>query len=128
MGNRLASTAKNFSKDSSFVTYESSSGTLDFTLSATFSTSSNFEFELLDVRLHLASAAVATENFTVTLDATRGTPYDVVFYTKDMAAVADVVWMPDEPLYFGVDDKLNFEWVNTDTREYGLAVRYRRLR
>ena len=127
MGNRLASTAKNFSKDSSFVTYESSSGTLDFTLSATFSTVSNFEFELLDVRLHLASAAVATENFTVTLNATRGTPYDVVFYTKDMATVADIAWVPEEPLYFSVNDQLDLAWTNTDKREYGLAVRYRRL-
>jgi len=125
---RVAGTAKNFSKDSSFVTYESSSATLDFTLSASFSTVSNFEYELLDVRLHLASSATPSENFTITLDATRGTPYDVVFYTKDMASVSDVVWAPDEPLYFAVDDKLNFEWVNTDTREYGLAVRYRRLR
>ena len=124
---RLLSTAKNFSKDSSFVTYESSSATLDFTLSASFSTVSNFEYELLDVRLHLASAATPTENFTITLDATRGTPYDVVFYTKDMASVSDVVWAPDEPLYFAVDDKLNFEWANTETKEFGLAVRYRRL-
>lgn len=124
--NRVASTALNFSKDSSFVTYESSSGTLDFTLSANFSTVSNFEYELLDVRLHLASSGTA-ENFTITLDATRGTPYDVVFYTKDMAAVSDVVWEPDQPLYFSVDDELDFEWTNTTGIEYGLAVRYRRL-
>jgi len=124
---RVAGTAKNFSKDSSFVTYESSSTTLDFTLSASFSTVSNFEYELLDVRLHLASSATPSENFTITLDATRGTPYDVVFYTKDMASVSDVVWAPDEPLYFAVDDKLNFEWANTETKEFGLAVRYRRL-
>jgi len=124
---RLASTALNFSKDSSFVTYESSSATLSLTLSANFSTVSNFEYELLDVRLHLASAATTSENFTITLDATRGTPYDVVFYTKDTAAVADVVWAPDQSLCFSLDDQLKFEWVNTDKREYGLAVRYRRL-
>jgi len=125
---RVAGTAKNFSKDSSFVTYESSSATLDFTLSANFSTASNFEYELLDVRLHLASAPTTSENFTITLDATRGTPYDVLHYSKDMETVTDIVWIPPEPLYFAQDDELDFAWDNTDTKEYGLAVRYRRLR
>ena len=124
---RTPTVMKNFSKDSAFVTYESSSGTLDFTLSANFATYSNFEYELLDVRLHLASAAVATEDFTISLDASRGTPYDVAFYTKGMATVSDVVWYPDVHCYFDKDDGINIAWANTGTIEYGLAVRYRRL-
>jgi len=125
---RLASTALNFSKDSSFVTYESSSATLSLTLSANYSTSSQFEYELLGVRLHVKGAAPTTsENFTVTLDATEGSPYDVVPYIKDMDGVNDVVWVPERPLYFAVGDELDFAWTNTETKQYGLAVRYRRL-
>ena len=125
---RLASTALNFSKDSLFVTYESSSATLSLTLSANFSTSSQFEYELLDVRLHVKGATPTTaENFTVTLDATEGSPYDVVHYTKDMDGVSDVVWVPEGSLYFAIGDELDFAWANTETKQYGLAVRYRRL-
>ena len=125
---RLASTALNFSKDSSFVTYESSSATLSLTLSANYSTSSQFEYELLGVRLHVKGVApTTTENFTVTLDATEGSPYDVVHYTKDMDGINDVVWVPPKPLYFVVGDELDFAWTNTETKQYGLAVRYRRL-
>jgi hypothetical protein len=125
---RIPSVMKNFSKDSAFVTYESSSGTLDFTLSANFATYSNFEYELLDVRLHvIGTAATTSENFTVSLDANMGSPYDVVFYSTDMSEYNDKHYYPDVDLCLAKDDDLRFQWVNSGKNTYGLAVRWRKL-
>jgi len=125
---RLLTVLKNFSKDSSYVTYESSSGTLSLTLSCNFSTVSNFEYELECVRLHLTGTAPTTsENFTITLDATRGTMYDIVLCKEPMVGVTDLLWSPEKDQQFAKDDQLVFAWTNSDVKEYGLAVRYRRL-
>jgi len=125
---RTPTVMKNFSKDSAFVTYESSSGTLDFTLSANFATYSNFEYELLGVELHIVGTApTTTENFTVIRDATAGSPYDAKLYSKDMGGVKDIVWGPEEPLLFALNDEVDIAWLNSEAKTYGLSVRYRRL-
>ncbi len=51
------------------------------------------EYHLLGVRLHLATALVAGETLTITLDANAGGTYDTILFTQDLgtAGTLDIV-------------------------------------
>jgi len=85
---------------------------------------SKMPFELLEVKLHLSSAPTTAENFTITVDAADGSDFDFLLFSQGMAGVTDVIWSPSENLTFNPDDKLVFEWNNTDGRTFGLEVLY----
>jgi len=83
-------------------------------------------FELIDVRIHVGVAPTTSENFTITLDSDTGATYNALIYSRDMATVTDIVWTPEETLKFAPGDSLDFAWNNSDTKTYGLEIRYRR--
>jgi len=83
-------------------------------------------FELIDVRIHVGVAPTTSENFTITLDSDTGTAYDTLIYSYDMKTVTDILWTPEETVKFDAGDSLDFAWTNTDTKTYGLEIRYRR--
>lgn len=80
-------------------------------------------FQLLEVRIHL-SAAGGAGNFTATVDANAGAPYDLNIITQDMTAVTDFVWQPDYPMHFDSGDKIDFAWTNAGGKTYGLEVKF----
>ena len=83
-------------------------------------------FRLKEVRMHL-SAAGGAGNFTATVDANAGAPYDLNIITQDMTAVVDLIWQPDAPLQFEAGDEIDFAWDNANGRTYGLTVVYELL-
>jgi hypothetical protein len=87
-------------------------------------------FELLALSIHLSAAPAASENFVLTLDAAAGAAYDAVIYSRDFSvgSVADVFWVPDQPIRCSAGDKINVTWANTNGRTYGLTLFYRRAR
>jgi len=90
---------------------------------------SGSEFELLEVKLHVKTASVTSENFTVTRDANEGAYWDELVRAQNMAGTTDFIWdLRDTPLRYQPDDKLTFDWLNSDGRTWGLEVLYRRIR
>jgi precorrin-6B methylase 2 len=76
-----------------------------------------------EIRLHLDTASITSENFVVTLDSCAGSKYDVIFVTQDMNTIKDLV-IPCVHKLNDID-KLVFEWTNTDSRTWGLEVVFR---
>ena len=89
----------------------------------------NRRFQLLEIRLHLSAVggAVGNVNFTATLDAIEGTPYDILIFTNDMTADADVIYQPTYPQIFEEGDEIDFAYVNGSSKTYGLTVIYNPL-
>jgi hypothetical protein len=82
------------------------------------------EYQLEEVRVHLASVGSAND-FTVTLQSAEGTTeYDIVLFTQDMSSVTDVQYLPTRPLYFRDGDVLSFAWTNGSNIQYGLEIVY----
>jgi hypothetical protein len=79
--------------------------------------------QLHELKIHL-SAAGGAGNLTVTLDANAGAEYDTVLLTQDMTSVTDLLWQPDQPVYFDKGDKIVVAWANANSRTYGLEVKY----
>ena len=83
---------------------------------------------LVGFTLNLSAAPVASENFTVTLDATDGAAYDTVLYSRDLSSgsVTDVLYQFEPAVFLKQGDKAVAAWTNTDTRTYALRWIYRR--
>ena len=79
--------------------------------------------QLHELRIHL-NAAGGAGNLTVTLDANAGAAYDAVLLTQDMTLVTDLLWQPEQPVYFDKGDKIVVAWANAGTKTYGLEVKY----
>ena len=79
-------------------------------------------FELKEVRLHLDAASATAENFTITVDSITNAVYDTVLLAKDMNAVTNYVWIPDNRRFFFATDELDFAWGNSNTKTWGLEV------
>jgi hypothetical protein len=89
-----------------------------------------FAFELIEWTLKLDILPTTSESLTVKKNAVAGAVYDVPIYTKDLATLT-----PTPEIYFSCEsedfcfeagDTLDFAYDNTDTRTYGLQVKYRR--
>lgn len=78
-------------------------------------------FQLEEMRIHL-SAAGASGNLTVTLDANAGATYDTILFTQDMTSIVDLHWQPTRPINFTSGDKLVVAWANAGTKTYGLEM------
>lgn len=86
------------------------------------------DWELKQVELHLASAVTASEDFIIVLDANKGTYWDTTYYTKAMAGVTDIIWVPESgPIAISKKDLLHFTWTNSESINWGLKVWYRRV-
>jgi len=82
-------------------------------------------FYLDRVTLHLSSAPITSENFTITLNAKDGSVYDTILLSIDLSAnsVTDLLWGPgDEPLLCEAGDAIDIAYANTDGNTYGLRV------
>ncbi len=87
-------------------------------------------FEFIGFEIHLSSAPTTSEAFTLTVDADAGALFDTLLYTQDFSAdsVVSKIWYPDKRLlYPNGKDIIRVAWTNTDTRNYGLKLKYRRL-
>lgn len=96
------------------------------TETAAFTVAPGADFILLEMNLHLSSASATVENFVVTLDANAGSAYDEVIFTQAMNGEADVSWIGERR--FADGDRLDFTHANSNSRTYGLTVKYRRIR
>ena len=90
-----------------------------------------FNFVLVCIKLHMSATGGAVEDFTVAVDSNAGAAYDVILLTQGMNAVADIYWPTSTGpgtlwLPFVAGDEIDFAYVNTNTRTYGLEVGYRR--
>jgi len=87
-------------------------------------------FEFLEIEAHLSSAPTTSEDFTVTKDSNLGTNFDVNLLTKDFSAgsIVSYIWTPTSRLvYSDAKDILRISWDNTDARDYGLTLKYRKI-
>ena len=75
------------------------------------------------MRIHLdAVGGVGAGNLIISLDALGGPVYDVVFLTQDMAAVADLSWLPTRPHSFIAGDIFKVDFANVNDKTFGIEV------
>lgn len=80
-------------------------------------------FELLGFYLTLdAAATTASEEFTITIDAAKGSAWDNRVYTKVMNGVQHINNMFDTPKECAKGDKVNCVFANADTNTWGLTL------
>jgi hypothetical protein len=86
-------------------------------------------FKISEVRLHLSAAggAVGDVNFTATVDAISGAPYDFKILSQDMTLLTDYSYVPTRPLQFEAGDEIDFAYANGGSKTYGLTVIYELL-
>lgn len=78
-------------------------------------------FRLIAIKVHL-SAVGGAGNLTVTTDANAGATYDAVLALQDMSAIADYVYVPDNPIPFVAGDKVVIAWANAGNKTYGIEA------
>jgi hypothetical protein len=78
------------------------------------------------VGIKLSAAATTSENVVVTLDSGLGAAYDTVLLIFDPSTLGGTsfVWVPDYPMSIGPSDAIVVTYANTDSRTYGVTVRY----
>ena len=90
-------------------------------------------YKLISVTLKMSAGPGTSEEFTITLDANAGTPYDTQLYALDLstAPTTDLVWTPAvstyDPLILEGGDALDFAFTNTDADTWGLQVTMQRV-
>jgi len=84
-------------------------------------------WELLGFDLHLDAASETAENLVVSVDSNKGAAWDNKIYSKDMNTIQDINYMFDEPRKMESGYKVDFAWVNTNNKLWGLKVYTRRL-
>ena len=82
---------------------------------------------LVSVSCNFNAAPTSAENFTVTLDAHAGAPYDLLLYTLDpgTTSTSDLLWQPDEEILLEGGDQIEVRYDNTDTRTFGAQVTFK---
>ena len=93
-------------------------------IASTMTVPAGHTYRLVSITLHLDAAPTTSELFTVTLDAQAGAAYDTLLYSVDPAAHAlvDLVWIPDEELFFEGGDAIVVAYANTDLATYGVQT------
>lgn len=82
-------------------------------------------FDLQEVRFTLSSAATQDE-FNIDLDSHRGSTFDARLRSiGDMNCIKSFVWIPEFRRLFSKDDKIRFQFANSDNRTLGLEIIYR---
>jgi len=89
------------------------------------------QFRFLGVSCKFSAAPATSESLVVTLDSRFGSDYDVILYTVDpsVGAVTSIVKSFDNDDIFTYDsgDEITVAYTNTDTRTYGLQLKYKQL-
>jgi len=83
-------------------------------------------FTVVSVKLHLEVVGGVSENITIDVDSNKGRKFDMNILTHDMEEVVDLFWFPDTLLAFQDGDKIDFKYANSNVRNYGLEVVYRK--
>ena len=98
------------------------------TTAVAYTLNPKFAFQLMDFRAHIVTdtSTTASESLTLTADHHSGTPFDILLYTKSMVAVTDIYRSFDRMRFVG-GDEVDFAWANTNSKTWGLEVKYRRL-
>lgn len=90
----------------------------------------SFAFELIEWTLKLNTVPTTSESLTAKKNASAGAVYDVPIYAKDLATLTPTpeIYFSCEPeeFCFEAGDTLDFAWTNSDSRTYGLQIKYRR--
>jgi hypothetical protein len=77
------------------------------------------------VGVHLNAAATQSENLVLSIDSIYGSTYDLNLRTTDMAGVQDVLYdLSSLNNYLEVGDKVLVTYANSDSRTYGLILKY----
>jgi len=84
-------------------------------------------WELLGFKVTLSAASATVENFTIDVDAAKGSAFDWNVFTKDMNTVKDVIKMYEVPFVMNANDILKVNWANTNSRTWGVEILSRRL-
>jgi len=80
-------------------------------------------YEFLGFYLTLdAAAATASEEFTITIDAAKGSEFDNRIYTKDMNGLQHINYKFDEAKQCESGDKLDCRFANANTNTWGLTL------
>jgi len=87
----------------------------------------DFDGELVSVDIHLSAASATSENLTISRDSKFSSAYDVNLLTKNMNTIQDYIRTFDPPQKFLAGDRFNFAWANTNSRTWGLFIKFRRL-
>jgi len=69
-----------------------------------------------------AAASTASEEFTITVDAAKGSAWDNRVYTKDMNGQQHINYIFDDPKPMAAGDKINCVFANADTNTWGLTL------
>lgn len=81
-------------------------------------------FKVNCVRLHFDVPYVGKkEAFTIRLSSIKGSAYDLILYSEQMEMVRDLVWTPENAMYFLSGDELVFSlYVLSGSNTYGLCI------
>lgn len=100
------------------------------TAAISYSLAPGYAFELIEWTLKLNTVPTTSESLTVKKNVSAGVVYDVPIYAKDLAELTPTpeIYFSCEPeeFCFEAGDTLDFAYTNTDTRTYGLQIKYRR--
>lgn len=89
-----------------------------------FGMSSEYLWELDELRLHLSTKATASNSLVVTQLSKRGNAYDCVILTQAMVSAQSYWWQSDRPMKFNGKDRLSIAWTNdaASFKTWGLEV------
>lgn len=90
-------------------------------------------FEFLEIDIHISAVPTTSEDLTITKDAGAGANYDTNLLTEDFSTILtspsiSYIWSPNErKIYPNADDILRVAWDNSETRDFGLTLTYRKI-
>jgi hypothetical protein len=86
--------------------------------------SSDYQWELDELKFHLSTVATASNNLTVIQRSKRGSAYDTTLLSVPMNGVMDVFWQPDRPVKLNGRDRVDIALTNdaASFKTWGLQV------
>jgi hypothetical protein len=89
--------------------------------------SPNFVVKILQIKLTLASAGVAGEDFTADIDAVAGTSFDGSLIRQSIASASTMIRGFEPAVYLDKGDALNFDYENSGSVAWGLEIAFERV-
>lgn len=96
------------------------------TTAVAFTLSPNTPYQLMDFRFHTTASITASDSMTVTIDHATSASYDTLIYTKNMVSVTDIYRSFDRMRQTSKDE-VDFAWANSDSKSWGMEVKYRKV-
>ena len=82
------------------------------------------QWQLEEIRLHLDANGGNAEDYTITVQSSEGSEYDLLLNTAAMNADADVQYKPTRPDPMAPGDAVLMEWTNAAGQGWGLEIIY----